>query len=133
MQEDAYVMVDSTGTPLQGAGLNATARDLARVGEMLRLGGSFNGHKIFDKAVLDDIARGGDREQFKFRGIQTARPGYSYRSEEHTSELQSPCNLVCRLLLEKKTNSTSPQASSNLSPPAHRHRRSRCMLAESPC
>src|ERR1022692_4810416 len=26
------------------------------------------------------------------------------RSEEHTSELQSPCNLVCRLLLEKKIN-----------------------------
>src|SRR2546426_8706304 len=28
------------------------------------------------------------------------------RSEEHTSELQSPCNLVCRLLLEKKKIST---------------------------
>src|SRR5256885_8227461 len=28
----------------------------------------------------------------------------SLRSEEHTSELQSPCNLVCRLLLEKKKN-----------------------------
>src|ERR1022692_455722 len=28
------------------------------------------------------------------------------RSEEHTSELQSPCNLVCRLLLEKKTKNT---------------------------
>src|SRR5256885_7585090 len=28
------------------------------------------------------------------------------RSEEHTSELQSPCNLVCRLLLEKKKSST---------------------------
>src|SRR5256885_9652450 len=31
--------------------------------------------------------------------------GYAYaraRSEEHTSELQSPCNLVCRLLLEKE-------------------------------
>src|SRR3989454_6482032 len=28
----------------------------------------------------------------------------SRRSEEHTSELQSPCNLVCRLLLEKKKN-----------------------------
>src|SRR5256885_6243828 len=27
-----------------------------------------------------------------------------FRSEEHTSELQSPCNLVCRLLLEKKKN-----------------------------
>src|SRR5256885_9689283 len=29
-------------------------------------------------------------------------PSHSPRSEEHTSELQSPCNLVCRLLLEKK-------------------------------
>src|SRR5688500_19381747 len=28
--------------------------------------------------------------------------GTATRSEEHTSELQSPCNLVCRLLLEKK-------------------------------
>src|SRR5256885_2591103 len=28
-----------------------------------------------------------------------------FRSEEHTSELQSPCNLVCRLLLEKKKTS----------------------------
>src|SRR5256885_6809150 len=34
---------------------------------------------------------------------------YMLRSEEHTSELQSPCNLVCRLLLEKKQN--HPQAS----------------------
>src|SRR5256885_12236146 len=30
--------------------------------------------------------------------------GVGHRSEEHTSELQSPCNLVCRLLLEKKKN-----------------------------
>src|SRR2546426_9381886 len=29
-------------------------------------------------------------------------PSRTLRSEEHTSELQSPCNLVCRLLLEKK-------------------------------
>src|SRR5256885_12588886 len=29
------------------------------------------------------------------------------RSEEHTSELQSPCNLVCRLLLEKKKHISS--------------------------
>src|SRR5256885_12862678 len=31
-----------------------------------------------------------------------ARQPTAVRSEEHTSELQSPCNLVCRLLLEKK-------------------------------
>src|SRR2546426_9287077 len=30
-----------------------------------------------------------------------------HRSEEHTSELQSPCNLVCRLLLEKKKKNTN--------------------------
>src|SRR5256885_5321031 len=32
----------------------------------------------------------------------------SHRSEEHTSELQSPCNLVCRLLLEKKKKGRNP-------------------------
>src|SRR2546426_8582592 len=32
----------------------------------------------------------------------TAHSARAMRSEEHTSELQSPCNLVCRLLLEKK-------------------------------
>src|SRR5256885_2571611 len=32
---------------------------------------------------------------------------FLWRSEEHTSELQSPCNLVCRLLLEKKKHDRS--------------------------
>src|SRR3989454_4840591 len=37
------------------------------------------------------------------------------RSEEHTSELQSPCNLVCRLLLEKKKQTGSaPQKNCQL-------------------
>src|SRR5205807_3497909 len=45
-------------------------------------------------------------------GLSTSRftsPFSVERSEEHTSELQSPCNLVCRLLLEKKkiTKNTS--------------------------
>src|SRR5256885_13194464 len=37
-------------------------------------------------------------------------PEYWLRSEEHTSELQSPCNLVCRLLLEKKKTPRSIRA-----------------------
>src|SRR2546426_9004273 len=37
-------------------------------------------------------------------GVRTG--DQSGRSEEHTSELQSPCNLVCRLLLEKKKKNT---------------------------
>src|SRR5256885_11168575 len=46
-----------------------------------------------------------DRSQNHYRPRQSGqkRPSsFSVRSEEHTSELQSPCNLVCRLLLEKK-------------------------------
>src|SRR5256885_11152182 len=44
-------------------------------------------------------------------GARLIREGGRTRSEEHTSELQSPCNLVCRLLLEKKkvTNTSLPQ------------------------
>src|SRR2546426_1583803 len=41
-------------------------------------------------------------------GTPAGRAG-SRRSEEHTSELQSPCNLVCRLLLEKKKKKTIKQ------------------------
>src|SRR5690348_18025372 len=48
--------------------------------------------------------------QPKYRGSQF---GDLQRSEEHTSELQSPVHLVCRLLLEKKKYHASP-----LSPPA---------------
>src|SRR5256885_6554272 len=39
------------------------------------------------------------------------------RSEEHTSELQSPCNLVCRLLLEKKNNARPTQPATSPHPP----------------
>src|SRR5256885_10910572 len=40
----------------------------------------------------------------------------SVRSEEHTSELQSPCNLVCRLLLEKKKKNNRRADASSLWP-----------------
>src|ERR1039457_7623158 len=45
------------------------------------------------------------------------------RSEEHTSELQSPCNLVCRLLLEKNTIIITAQSLPDLTPPAPALRR----------
>src|SRR5256885_4586235 len=42
-------------------------------------------------------------------------PGHRpVRSEEHTSELQSPCNLVCRLLLEKKKKKNSKNQLQNV-------------------
>src|SRR5256885_13138102 len=43
------------------------------------------------------------RKMAALAGDAPSIAGFLGRSEEHTSELQSPCNLVCRLLLEKKT------------------------------
>src|SRR5688500_20168421 len=48
--------------------------------------------------------RSREREGAAIVGHVTATGELVHRSEEHTSELQSPCNLVCRLLLEKKKN-----------------------------
>lgn len=80
MEEDASVMIDRVGTPLQGAGLSATARDLARVGEMLRRGGEFNGQRVLSAQAIAEMTRGGDREKFKASGL-SFRPGYSYRHQ----------------------------------------------------
>src|SRR5205807_4175671 len=58
-------------------------------------------------AWLNDLAIAPATQFLWFRATvrvsdQTGRARSSSASEEHTSELQSPCNLVCRLLLEKK-------------------------------
>src|SRR2546426_11580074 len=50
------------------------------------------------------------RPQHHERRVVRGEPGE--RSEEHTSELQSPCNLVCRLLLEKKNKPSLSRLSS---------------------
>src|SRR5688500_19205067 len=47
------------------------------------------------------------RRAVRRRGHRLRRAAVQRRSEEHTSELQSPCNLVCRLLLEKKKGECS--------------------------
>src|SRR5256885_6798239 len=69
--------------------------------------------------LLDPLQHGADRVPLAemlavvLLAVRNDRFGLAeFRSEEHTSELQSPCNLVCRLLLEKKQQS-----------PRHRRRR----------
>src|SRR2546430_8614998 len=57
------------------------------------------------KAVACDVAYGSGAAEDE---VGAVRP----RSEEHTSELQSQSNLVCRLLLEKKKRSRPPDRSS---------------------
>src|SRR2546427_8877356 len=51
------------------------------------------------QAKQEDAGSGGETDRL-------ARPAEGLRSEEHTSELQSQSNLVCRLLLEKKNKTT---------------------------
>src|SRR2546427_2620111 len=55
-------------------------------------------HPEIGYVELEKLARGG----FVGARLMTSRIGSLGRSEEHTSELQSQSNLVCRLLLEKK-------------------------------
>src|SRR2546426_3061242 len=61
-----------------------------------RVGGA--DHRI--RNDLDEL--GGEARNRLIGGEPLRRVRPDHRSEEHTSELQSPCNLVCRLLLEKK-------------------------------
>src|SRR5256885_11975984 len=53
--------------------------------------------------LLDELARRGVSPE----DVDVVVHTHLHRSEEHTSELQSPCNLVCRLLLEKKKEDVS--------------------------
>ena len=72
VEQDAYFSVDSTGVEFAGGGLNLTLRDAARFGEMMRLGGRFNGRQIVPAAVVDDIRRGGDKAHFALGGLFAA-------------------------------------------------------------
>lgn len=79
VEGDAFYTVDSIGTASGGGGLNTTLRDLARFGEMMRLGGAYNGQQIVPRAVVEDIQRGASREHFAKAGYKTL-PGWSYRN-----------------------------------------------------
>src|SRR5256885_7976391 len=69
------------------------------------LAGAALGHELQDLP----LARGEEVEHARL--ADPAQVLVHDRSEEHTSELQSPCNLVCRLLLEKKNKPSCPTAS----------------------
>src|SRR5256885_4144379 len=58
---------------------------------------------VDEQDVGIEVRRDGETQSHPHaRRIPLDRSVDKSRSEEHTSELQSPCNLVCRLLLEKK-------------------------------
>ena len=57
-EQDAAIVVDSSGFPYMGAGMNACARDLARFGQMIAQGGLFNGEQIIPSAWTKDLVEG---------------------------------------------------------------------------
>jgi len=79
-EKDAFLQVDTNGTALVGSSLNARLRDLARFGEMMRLGGRYNGQEIVPKAVIDEITHGGNRDAFVFGNYPTLS-GWSYKDQ----------------------------------------------------
>lgn len=79
-EDDAYLQVDSDGTPLVAVALNARLRDLARFGEMLRRDGDWNGRQVVPAAVVAELRRGGSRDAFARAGYATL-PGWSYRCQ----------------------------------------------------
>src|SRR2546426_5535322 len=95
---------------------HALARDETRVRVIQTpTGGGFGGKEEFPShialhAALLALKSGRPVKLIYDRGedmaATTKRHPARVRSEEHTSELQSPCNLVCRLLLEKKKTIT---------------------------
>src|SRR5256885_9470805 len=66
-------------------------------------------HGVLEKMVADagladriEVDSAGTHDYHVGEAPDRRSQAHAARSEEHTSELQSPCNLVCRLLLEKK-------------------------------
>jgi CubicO group peptidase (beta-lactamase class C family) len=78
-EKDAYMSVDSIGTPFAGGGLSTGLRDLARFGEMIRNNGTFNGRQIVPQMAVADIRRGGSQADFAKAGYKLL-PGWSYRN-----------------------------------------------------
>ncbi|OYQ24782.1 hypothetical protein CHU93_15030 [Sandarakinorhabdus cyanobacteriorum] len=80
MEADAAIAVDRLGTAFGGGGLMASLRDIARVGEMMRLGGRWNGRQIVPQAVVARIFRGGDPAAFAHVNYP-GNPDGSYASQ----------------------------------------------------
>lgn len=78
-EQDAYLTVDSIGVPFGGGGLNASLRDLARFGELMRCDGAWQGQQLIPAEVVTDIRRGADKAKFAKAGYSLLA-GYSYRN-----------------------------------------------------
>ena len=79
-ERDAHITCDPHGMPFAAGGLCTTLRDLARMGEMMRCDGAFNGRQIVPARAVAAIRAGGEPTKFAHAGYALL-PGWSYRHQ----------------------------------------------------
>ncbi len=79
-ERDAHITCDSHGMPSAAGGLNTTLRDLARMGEMMRCDGAFNGRQVVPATAVAAIRAGGSPAHFARAGYALL-PGWSYHHQ----------------------------------------------------
>ena len=79
--QDAYVTIDAVGSARSGGGICMSPRDLARVGEMMRLGGVANGRQIVSPDWVRDTATGTPAGAWSPGKLAEWLPGGSYRNK----------------------------------------------------
>lgn len=75
------ITVDGQGTARAAGGISVTARDLARVGEMMRCGGVSEGRRVLPESWVQDTAFGGDREPWRKGDFAFLLPNGGYRNK----------------------------------------------------
>ena len=82
MEYDAQFLTESSNQALGGSGLSATARDMARFGQMILQRGTYNGRQVMAPEVVEGFIEGGDREAFERHASRnSAEEGFSYRDQ----------------------------------------------------
>ena len=79
-EADGFLVIDEDGTPQVGLSLNIRLGDLARFGELIRMGGCIDGEEIIPPRVIADIRGGGSRNAFA-KSSYTQLRGWSYRNQ----------------------------------------------------
>lgn len=84
-KRDGFVTVDKEGSARAAGGISVAARDLARVGEMMRQGGTAEGRRIVPQAWVEDTIHGGDAQAWQRGDMVNLFPNGRYRNKWYQS------------------------------------------------
>ncbi|MCA3823534.1 MAG: serine hydrolase, partial [Burkholderia sp.] len=81
LRHDGCITVDIAGTARSGGGLCMTVRDLARIGELVRLGGIVNGRRLIPEHWMTDTLTGGSAQAWRQGNFSSWLPNGKYRNK----------------------------------------------------